>query len=202
MPKNKSTKGSSKSLLTGSIIAAFIAASPYFFYLYEGFPQTSSWETFLGTYTSNYYQNVYALGWTLFGKLIPLLLLFIWFWTCKHWWYHALLIPICMYVFQIYTVLREDMVNSDSIELFILAPLILIALVFLYTIRTKIFDRIHNIDFSELERGSIKGEINEENVDKPDPYVADYPSSFVMEDGEEYEDELEDDDDDEPLYMG
>ena len=105
----------------------------------------------------------------------------IWFFTCKHWWYHAILVPICMFFFQIVNVLNDDLSFTDSVDIYYMAPIILIALIFLYTIRMKIFDRIHNIDLSELERVSLKGEIkNEEN-------------SFAI---------YEDDEDDEPLYMG
>ena len=48
----------------------------------------------------------------------------------------------------------------------------------------KIFDRIHNIDLSELERVSIKGEIQDDNLER------------------QYASKSEDDDDDEPLFMG
>tara|TARA_R110002012_G_scaffold55885_6_gene142618 strand:+ start:1349 stop:1924 length:576 start_codon:yes stop_codon:yes gene_type:complete len=179
-------KRQSKSLLAGSLIAAFIAASPYFFYLYEGFPAVKVWETsFFGIdfkYESSYYENVNVVGWILFGKFIPLSFLIIWFFTCKHWWYHSILVPIIMYVFQIYGTLEDDLTFMDSKEIFYLAPIVLFSLIFLYTIRMKIFDRIHNIDLTELERVSLKGDIKDE-------------------DGlsNQYED---DDDDDEPLFMG
>ncbi len=101
-----------------------------------------------------------------------------------------------MYVFQIYTTLQEDMV-SDRIEIWYLAPLILFAFVFVYGIRMRIFDRIHNIDFSELKRGTLKGEIKKENK-KEYPYEASYLPSLAREDEEEFED----DGDNEPLYMG
>ncbi len=179
-------KRQSKSLLAGSLIAAFIAASPYFFYLYEGFPAVKVWETsFFGIdfiYESSYYENVNVVGWILFGKFIPLSFLIIWFFTCKHWWYHSILVPIIMYVFQIYGTLEDDLTFMDSKEIFYLAPIVLFSLIFLYTIRMKIFDRIHNIDLTELERVSLKGDIKDE-------------------DGlsNQYED---DDEDDEPLFMG
>ena len=51
---------------------------------------------------------------------------------------------------QIYGLFEDDILYKDSIEIYYLAPLVLIALIFLYTIRMKIFDRIHNIDLSEL----------------------------------------------------
>lgn len=187
MQQKKLTRLRSKSLLTGSLIAAFIAATPYFFYLYEGFPDVKVWETsFFGLkfkYESNFYESVNVVGWMLFSKLIPLLLLIIWFFTCKNWWYHALLIPISMYLFQIYGVFQDDIYFKDSVEIYYMAPLVLVALIFLYTVRMKIFDRIHNIDLSELKRVSLKGEIKDE-----DELTSPYSST--------------DEDDDEPLFMG
>ncbi len=194
MQRKKLTQLRSESLLTGSILAAFIAGTPYFFYLYEGFPDVKIWETsFFGfdlRYESGFYQSVNVAGWLFFSKLIPLLLLLIWFFTCKHWWYHSLIIPICMYIFQIYSLFNEDIFYKDSVEIYYLAPLILFAFIFLYTVRMKIFDRIHNIDLSELERVSFKGKIRDE-----DELTNQYPSFSK-------EDEQEDDDDDEPLFMG
>ena len=190
MQPKKLTQPRSKSLLTGSIIAAFIAATPYFFYLYEGFPDIKIWETsFFGLeirYESGYYESINVVGWMLFSKLIPLLLLLIWFFTCKHWWYHSLLIPICMYLFQIYSLFNEDTFYKDSVEIYYLAPLILVAFIFLYTIRMKIFDRIHGIDLSELDRVTLKGDIKKEEL-------------LNMNKSEKLE---SDDDDNEPLFMG
>ncbi len=189
MQQKKLTQLRSKSLLTGSIIAAFIAATPYFFYLYEGFPDVKIWETsFFGLeirYESGFYESINVVGWMLFSKLIPLLLLLVWFFTCKHWWYHSLLVPICMYIFQIYSLFNEDTFYKDSIEIYYLAPLILIAFIFLYTIRMKIFDRIHGIDLTELQRVSIKGDIVEEETTRS-----------------QQNNSIDDDDDDEPLFMG
>jgi len=187
MQRKKFDGQTSKSLLTGSLIAAFIAASPYFFYLYEGFPALEVWKTsFFGleiTYNSLNYENVNVVAWIVFSKAIPLILFLIWFLTCKHWWYHAILVPICMYFFQIVSTFNDDLEFTDSVDIYYMAPIILIALIFLYTVRMKIFDRIHNIDLSELERVTLKGEIKD---DEPNNQ---YSNSF-------------EDDDDEPLFMG
>ena len=189
MQQKKLTRRRSESLLTGSVIAAFITATPYFFYLYEGFPDIKIWETsFFGfdiRYESGFYQSVNVVGWMLFSKLIPFVLLLIWFFTCKHWWYHAILVPICMYIFQIYSLFSEDVYYKDSVEIYYLAPIVLVAFIFLYTIRMKIFDRIHNIDLSELERVTLKGEIKDEDEKSKKLYSDSY-----------------DDDDEEPLFMG
>ena len=98
--------------------------------------------------------------WMYFGKITPLLLLFIWFFTCKHWWYHAILIPITMYGYQLVTAFYEDVYMEpvkyqDTNQLIYLAPFFLIILVIVYTVRTQIFDRIYGIDLSELNETDV-----------------------------------------------
>ncbi|MFH4969044.1 hypothetical protein V8G61_12635 [Gaetbulibacter sp. M240] len=146
----KSTKETSlslsadkKALILGSIIATLIAITPYLFYLYEGVPKEKIWDTFLFTYESNIYGNVYIFAWTLTGKLIPLYLLLIWFFTCKHWWYHTLLVPIAMYSYQAFTITRVDIFNIDTNQLIYLIPLMAVIIPSIYLIRARIFNRIY-----------------------------------------------------------
>ncbi len=158
--KPLSTKEQSKFLLLGSIIAISIALSPYLFYLYEIFPSTRVWENSFFRYESYYYENVLTAAWTYLGKLTPLFLLFIWFFTCKHWWYHAILIPIVMYLYQIFVVFYQDVYMEtafwmDTDGLIYLAPFFIIILSIVYLIRLKIFDRIYGIDLTEIERENI-----------------------------------------------
>ena len=146
-------------LLTGSIIAFLIAFSPYIFYLYEIFPDGPVWENSFFTYESKYYQSVLVAAWTYLGKIVPFMLLLIWFFTCKHWWYHAILIPISMYTYQILSTVYEDFYQEvnpmDTDQLIYLAPFFLIILVIVYLVRTQIFDRIYGIDLSELNETDV-----------------------------------------------
>ena len=87
--------------------------TPYLFYLYESVPTTPSWDTFLGVYNSGYYENANVSMWVLTSKLIPLYLIIIWFFTCRHWWYHALIVPIVMYSYQIFITLKYDFEYID-----------------------------------------------------------------------------------------
>lgn len=159
-------KTKSKVLISGTLIAISLIITPYLFTLYNLFPDDIIWESPFGTYTSRYYESVNVVAWTLIGKLIPLYFLLIWFFTCKHWWYHAILVPICLYTWQIYGVLNDDVQFPDVNYIYVLAPLVLIMAIFSYTIRTKIFDKVHGIDLRELNRVSWKGEIQteEENI--------------------------------------
>lgn len=146
-------------LLTGSIIAFLIAFSPYIFYLYEIFPSGRVWENSFFTYESHYYENVMTAMWTYFGKIMPLFLLLIWFFTCKHWWYHSILIPVSMYIYQITGTIYDDVFMAkdpmDVNGLIYLAPFFLIILIIVYLVRIQIFDRIYGIDLSELNETDV-----------------------------------------------
>ena len=160
--KPLSTQEQSKFLLLGSFVAILIAFSPYVFYLYEIFPGGKVWENSFFIYESKYYENVTTAAWTFFGKITPLFLLLIWFFTCKHWWYHVILVPITMYAYQLIVAVYEDVNYTedgggviDTNQLIYLAPFFIIILSIVYLIRIKIFDRIYGIDLSEIERENI-----------------------------------------------
>ncbi len=151
---------SSRFLLTGSIIAFLIAFSPYLFYLYEIFPDGPVWENSFFIYESKYYESVLTAAWTYLGKITPLFLLLIWFFTCKHWWYHAIFIPIAMYCFQLVSAFYQDAYMDtarfmDIDGLIYLAPFFMIILVIVYLVRIQIFDRIYGIDLSELNETDV-----------------------------------------------
>ena len=152
-------KGSSEFLLLGSIIALLIAFSPYLFYLYEIFPSGPVWENSFFSYESKYYQDVATAMWTYLGKITPLFLLLIWFFTCKHWWYHVILIPTSMYFYQIVVTFYSDFYGStyimDTNGLIYLAPFFIIILSIVYLVRIKIFDRVYGLDLSELDETEI-----------------------------------------------
>ncbi|XMO86177.1 hypothetical protein AAFN75_15410 [Algibacter sp. AS12] len=137
-----------KSLVIGSIVATLIAITPYLFYLYESVPDIKTWNTFFGQYDSRYNESVFVLAWTLAGKLVPLYLLFIWFFTCRHWWYHVLIIPIAMYSYQIFNAIKQDISNLDSNQLIYLIPLMAIIVPSIYLVRARIFNKINDADKS------------------------------------------------------
>ena len=151
------TEGSSGFLLLGSIIALLIAFSPYLFYLYEIFPNGPVWENSFFRYESKYYLDVTTAMWTYLGKMTPLFLLLIWFFTCKHWWYHVILIPTGMYAFQLVVAFYEDVYMDTSIfmdinGLIYLAPFFIIILSIVYLVRIKIFDRVYGIRSFRIRR--------------------------------------------------
>ena len=160
--KQLSKCGKSRFLLLGSLVAILIAFSPYIFYLYEIFPNGPVWENSFFTYESKYYTSVNVAMWTYLGKITPLILLLLWFFTCKHWWYHVILVPVSMYTYQLIIAVQEDIYYTidkigiiDNNQLIYLAPFFIAILSVVYLIRIKIFDRVYGIDLSELERENI-----------------------------------------------
>lgn len=141
-----------KSMIIGSIVGTLIATTPFIFYSYESVPNTKVWNTFLFTYESGYYQNAQTAMWILMMKFMPLLLLLIWFFTCRHWWYHALLVPISMFTFQVVAAFHTDK-YMDEFHIFYLLPIMCIVIPSIYLIRAKIFDKVHtaNQTMQELE---------------------------------------------------
>lgn len=157
-PKFKNLKSKIKAtdkstIIVGSIIATFIATSPYLFYLYESIPDGKVWSTFLFTYESAGYGNANIVMWLLTGKLIPLIFLLIWFLTCRHWWYHTILVPIAMYIYQIFGLFNEDLSYVDELQLIYLVPVMAIVVPSIYLIRAKMFDKLNtaNKSLQELE---------------------------------------------------
>ena len=131
-----------KNLLLGSVIATIIAISPYLYYLHESVPKTKVWDTFLFTYNSGYFGDANNAMYFVFSKAIPLLLIFIWFFTCRHWWYHALLVPITMYLYQIFSIFNDDVSYVDEFQLIYMLPVMTIVIPSVYLLRAKMFNKI------------------------------------------------------------
>ncbi len=143
-----------KTILIGTLIALFLATSPYLFYLYEYAPkENATWETPLFTYHSSGYKDVNTALWLITGKALPLIFLLVWFFTCRQWWFHALLVPITMYVYQLFGILSEDGLFVDQFQLIYLMPIMALIIPSIYLIRAKMFNKLNdaNKSLEELE---------------------------------------------------
>ncbi|MFK5982722.1 MAG: hypothetical protein QM499_07405 [Flavobacteriaceae bacterium] len=139
-----------KSLVLGGIIVLLIAISPFLFYTYKSLPNnTQVWETFIFSTTTSYF-SVNAFGWFLVGKIIPIYLLLLWFFTCKHWWHWIILVPITMYIFQLWGIINQSK-EFDEVELIYLLPLMMVVIPAVYVIRAKLFAKIHSDDLKSFE---------------------------------------------------
>ncbi|TXD84299.1 hypothetical protein ESY86_10365 [Subsaximicrobium wynnwilliamsii] len=147
-------------MVIGSLIGVLIALTPFLFYSYIYIPEESHWDAFLFTYHSGFYNNARTGMWSILGKFVPLFLLFIWFFTCRHWWFHAILVPISMFTYQIIGVINDDIIFFDNFDLIYMVPIMAVIIPSIYLIRAKMFDKINNADKSMKE-------IEEEFMIKP-----------------------------------
>lgn len=149
----KDNRFSTKSIVNGSFIGVLIAITPIFFYSYIYVPEEKIWNTFLFSYDSGFYEDARTSFWMIVTKVIPLALLFIWFFTCRHWWYHSILVPIAMYIYQLIGTINEDVIFFDNFDLMYMVPVMAIVIPFIYLIRARMFDKIHTADktMQELE---------------------------------------------------
>ncbi|MBC8768168.1 hypothetical protein H4O18_09205 [Arenibacter sp. BSSL-BM3] len=150
--EQNSKKKKSRSILIGSIVAVIIALTPLIFYYYKFFPSGSTLDLYFFTYESKYQLSITTVMWLFMAKFVPLILLVLWFFTCKHWWYHVLLIPISMFTFQIVSLIYEDRF-IDEVEIYWLLPIMTVIIPFVYLIRLKLFDKhVLGIDLEAMDR--------------------------------------------------
>ena len=143
------TKGN-RSLYLGGVIVLLIAITPFIFYAYESFPNdTKVWETSYFTFETAYF-SINSYVWFLVSKIVPLYLLLLWFFTCKHWWHWIILVPIAMYSFQLWAVINQN-TSPDEIELIYILPLMMIIVPLVYLIRAKLFSKIRGNDLAQFE---------------------------------------------------
>ena len=144
---------SRKSILIGTLIATFLGISPYLFYLYEDVPSTQVWVTDWFTYDSKSWEDAQFAMWVFTNKLIPLTFLLIWFFTCRDWWYHVLIVPIAMYIYQGIGIFNDNLGFIDSFELIYLLPVMCLVIPSIYLVRAQMFNKLNtaNKTLEELE---------------------------------------------------
>jgi len=137
------------SLIVGGIVVLIIAITPFIFYSYKSFPEGNIWETSFFTLSTGFPSWI-NFAYFAIGKIVPLILLFVWFFTCKHWWHWIILVPIAMYAFQLWGIINQSK-NLDEVELYLLFPLIMILVPAVYLIRAKLFNQITGNDLVAFE---------------------------------------------------
>ncbi|MEM7485155.1 MAG: hypothetical protein AAF348_08090 [Bacteroidota bacterium] len=149
----RSKKKARKRFLIEGLITLLIALSPVLFYSYKYMPNdTETLDFVLFQITSNRFADARTAVWFYLVKLIPLILLITWFVTCKQWWYHAILIPISMYSFQLYTVTTQSSQKADENEVLYVIAVSMVVIPIVYFIRVKLVDKyVHGIDLKAMD---------------------------------------------------
>jgi hypothetical protein len=133
-----------------------IVITPYLLYLYQTVPINNpdpdfpeDWNTIFGVIKAGHYVKTSNYIYYFFSKFVPLLLLFIWFITNKHWWVHAIAIPISVYLFQLIAVINDSVAYVDEVEFIYTVPIAVIIITILYFIRSKMAIYIQAVDLKK-----------------------------------------------------
>ena len=145
-----------KSILYSSIVIILIILSPYLLYIYQYFPETKSWESPIGTFQSGSFKSMTFFAYFIFGKFVPLSLLFIWFITNKNWWYHVIIIPISVYMFQLISVINDGISVVDEMEFIYTVPITTIIVTILYFIRGQLVVYLEAMDLKKEMEENFK----------------------------------------------
>ncbi|MBU2525992.1 MAG: hypothetical protein KKC03_05275 [Bacteroidetes bacterium] len=76
-------------------------------------------------------------------------LLSLWFTTCKHWWYHAIIVPLGMYIFQFINLFLLDFKEQDEMDIYFTVPLVGVVLFLLYYLKRNIKSNVEIINLDD-----------------------------------------------------
>lgn len=146
-----------KKIILESFVVFLIAMVPIFFKLYDYLPGPNDENAFgislLGIdITNNGFDSVATNVWFYTGKIVPLMLCVIWFFSSKDWWYHIIIIPIATFAFQLFELMfsEDDVIDTENI--WWLLPVCMVVIPFVYFIRVKLYDKhVHGIDLEAMD---------------------------------------------------
>lgn len=142
-----------KKLILEGVISVIIVITPIITYLYKYVPSGKmGLDLLFFDVGSHGFDDVSSFLYYFLAKVVPLLLLVIWFVTSKQWWYHAILIPMSMYAFQLFSVITFESSIIDENEILYVVGISMIITPVVYFIRLKLVDKyVHGIDLKAME---------------------------------------------------
>ncbi|MEM8764331.1 MAG: hypothetical protein AAGD88_10995 [Bacteroidota bacterium] len=142
-----------KRLLFEGFMTVIVALAPLLTYSHKYFPDGEQVIEFLFfTITANGFGDAPTAFYYYLTKIVPLMLLIIWFVSSKNWWYHAILIPMSMYAFQLFSALYNTSDHVDENEIFYVIAVTMVIVPVVYFIRIKLVDKhVHGIDLDAMD---------------------------------------------------
>ncbi len=109
------------------IVIFLVIASPFGFFLYLLSPNDAQiWSTKYFVIDAGYFEDIQNFLWIFNYKLLVILLISIWFLTCKNWWRLVVLIPLSFEIYKFLSFINDrNNYFSDldfNISLFIIIP--------------------------------------------------------------------------------
>lgn len=159
--------GNKNILIKDLIIACIIIALPFLFYLYRLAPHTKMWETSWFTFNSGKYDSVKFYFWIINTKLLIILILILWFMTCRNWWRYSILILITIELFKFHSIFNDNLNYLDEVEFIHSIPITLPIIIFLIYLTKKLnfyslsLDLSHDLN-EEIDNLFYKLKLNDE----------------------------------------
>lgn len=142
-----------RKFIVEGIIAIIIVLSPIIHYSWKYIPKGNQELPFLWfTFSSNGFEDVGYAFYYYLVKAVPLMLMFIWFITSKEWWYHAILIAMTMYAFQLFSAITFKSNIIDENEILYIVGIAMVITPIVYFVRLKLVDKyVHGIDLKAMD---------------------------------------------------
>jgi len=147
-----------KSIKKGVAISLLLIATPFLFYMYKYAPTDSKvWDTIFGTINAGNFKSAQSFVHALFTKITFILLTATWFLTSRNWWKYAILVPLIMFLYQLYGIINFQIQYLDEFDFWyslpFIAPVIIFFIYLSFLISRK--DQL-NEELNEDAKGEIK----------------------------------------------
>lgn len=138
-------------LLIGVVVFILIATIPFLFYSYRLISTETESIIFLGFFKieAGSHGNMNYYAYYFLTKLTFLIAFCIWFLTCSHWWKYAILVPICMLIFQMAGLVNTSINYIDEFDFWYSLPVVIPIVAFLLLAAHKMRPYAYGMDLKE-----------------------------------------------------
>ena len=121
------------------IIIVIIVTLPFLFFIYNLAPEKGPyWKTFIFTIYAGIYEDIDYYLWSLSTKIFTILIITVWYVTCRHWWRFILFFPLSIDLNNLYIILNFRYSFFEQYNFLYLLPLTIIYIVLLLIISLKL----------------------------------------------------------------
>lgn len=107
-----------RNLKKDMLMVIILVVLPFVFFAYRLLPETQVWSNRFFAFDSGYFANVKLFAWMLFLKIMTVIVLSLWFLTCKHKWRYILFVPIIAEIYKVYLWFKVIDLDYDYIPEF------------------------------------------------------------------------------------
>ncbi|MEX0274278.1 MAG: hypothetical protein AB3N16_07870 [Flavobacteriaceae bacterium] len=143
--------------LAGVVSCVLLLATPFIFYSYRLIPETLTETSILGlTIEAGAHGNLNYYAYYFITKVVFAVCFIVWFLNARQWWRWAILVPICMLLFQIMGVVNTSIDYIDEFDFWYSLPVVLPIAAILVGVALRLYNKVRFLDIRER----VDAEIN------------------------------------------